>query len=188
MSEPNPVGGEPNPAIVDPSPKPKGMSPEEVQAIIAKAMEEERRKYQSKIDQILAEKKAVESKTMTTEERMAQLEAQLKAERAAAKREKAKALAGFDDELETAILDYGDPDKATDAAQKIKARLESEKKALMEKIEELEKRLQFGSKAPPAGKPGSVPLDKMSFTELMAYAQISPQHEAEVLAYQARKK
>lgn len=131
--------------------QPKGMSAEDVQAAIAKALEDERRKYQSKIDQVIAEKKAVESKTMTAEERLAKLEAELQNERATAKRKEAKALAGFDDELEAAILDYTDPDKAADAAQRIKARWESEKNVLMDKIKDLEQRLQYGSKAPPAG-------------------------------------
>lgn len=176
--------GEPEKAIE----QPKGLSPDDVQAIIAKAMEEERRKYQSKIDQILAEKKAVESKTMTAEERLAKLEAELASERATAKRREAKALAGFDDELEAAILDYGNPEKATDAAQRIKARWEGEKTALIEKIADLEKRLQYGTKAPAGGKPVGTALDKMTLTELMQYAQISPQHEAEVLQFQARKK
>lgn len=167
--------------------QPKGLTAADVQAAIAEALEAERRKYQSKIDQILAEKKATESKAMTVEERMAQLEAELTRERATAKRKEAKALAGFDDELDAALLEYSDPDKAPEAAKKIKAKLEAENNSLRAEIDELKKRLQYGAKAPPAGKPGAVDLGKMSLTELMEYSRQSPAHEEEVMAYKKRK-
>jgi len=167
--------------------QPKGLTAADVQAAIAEALEGERRKYQSKIDQILAEKKATESKAMTVEEQVAELKTELQRERSAAKRKEAKALAGFDDELDAALLEYADPDKAPDAARKIKAKLEAEKLTLMAEIDELKKRLQYGAKAPPAGKAGTADFSKMTVTELMDYARQSPAHEEEVMSFKKRK-
>jgi alanyl-tRNA synthetase len=170
------------PGEVAPIEQPKGLTAADVQAAIAEALEGERRKYQSKIDQILAEKKATESKAMTVEEQVAELKTELQRERSTAKRKEAKALAGFDDELDAALLEYADPDKASDAARKIKTKLEAEKLTLMAEIEDLKKRLQYGAKAPPAGKAGQMDLTKMTLDQINEYASQGEAQLAEVLA------
>jgi DNA-binding GntR family transcriptional regulator len=153
----------------------KALTSEDVQAAINVALEAERRKYQSKLDQVIAEKKAVESAKLTDSERLAALEAQLAQERASAKRKEAKALAGFDDDFEQALLEYSDADKAKDAAVKIKSRIEADRKALMDKIEDYEKRLQYGTKAPSKGSSTGADLSKMSLDEAMEYAKEHPE-------------
>jgi hypothetical protein len=164
-----------------------GLKLEEVKAMIEAAREEDRKKYQSKIDQILAEKREVESKKMTVEEQIAAMQEELKRERAAAIRGKAKSIGGIDDDFENAILDYSDPAKAVEAAQKIKALRDAEKKAYMDQIEELQKKLQFGAKVPHGGSPGGVDFSKMSFDELNDYAMRGPEFTEAVLAHRKKK-
>lgn len=153
----------------------KALTSDDVQAAIKQALEAQRREYQSKIDQVIAEKKAVESAKMTDSERLAALEAQLARERAEARRKEAKALAGFDDEFEQALLEYSDAEKSKDAALKIKAKFDAEKKALMDKIEDYEKRLQYGTKAPAKGSSANVDLSKMSLDEATEYVKEHPE-------------
>lgn len=73
---------------------------------IAKAVDEVNRKWQSKFDQVLGEKKAVEGKALTVEQRIAQIEQERQNERLDWSRKEAKAKAQIDDELETAIRLY----------------------------------------------------------------------------------
>lgn len=86
---------------------------------IAKAVDEVNRKWQSKFDQVLGEKKAVEGKALTVEQRIAQIEQERQNERLDWSRKEAKAKAQIDDELEAAIRLYAGTDSeqiATGAA------------------------------------------------------------------------
>ena len=121
--------------------------------MIADALAENDRKWQSRSDKVLTEKKQVESKTLTVEERMAQLEYERAAKRLAWTRKEHKLSAGFDDEMHAAMLDYAsaDPDKIADGAAKIKALLDAKDKSYGAKIAELEARIKWGDTPPRAG-------------------------------------
>lgn len=184
------VNGEPKSAIVEENKivdeAPKGLTMDDVK----KLMEEERRKYQSQLDKVIAEKKTVESKALTVEERMAHLEAERKSERLTWARDAAKAKAGIDADLESAILSYASDDASSisESAEKIakyKAAIEAPLKA---RIEELEKKLQYGAKAPAAGSSGAVDFAKMTQFEATEYCKRSPENLAAFESWRKTKR
>lgn len=110
----------------EPTQKPAEGASNDYEAIIAAKIDENNRKWQSKFDTILGEKKAVEGKALTVEQRMEQLEREREAERLGFAREKAKLSAKIDDELESAIRLYGSSkaDEITSGADGIRAYFE----------------------------------------------------------------
>lgn len=110
----------------EPTQKAEGVSKEDLEALVASKLDENNRKWQSKFDTILGEKKAVEGKALTIEQRMEQLEREREAERLGFTREKAKLSANIDDELEGAIRLYGSSkaDEITSGASGIRAYIE----------------------------------------------------------------
>jgi len=110
----------------EPTQKAEGVSKEDLEALVASKLDENNRKWQSKFDTILGEKKAVEGKALTVEQRMEQLEREREAERLGFTREKAKLSANIDDELEGAIRLYGSSkaDEITSGASGIRAYIE----------------------------------------------------------------
>jgi hypothetical protein len=110
----------------EPTQKAEGVSKEDLEALVASKLDENNRKWQSKFDTILGEKKAVEGKALTVEQRMEQLEREREAERLGFTREKAKLSAKIDDELEGAIRLYGSSkaDEITSGASGIRAYIE----------------------------------------------------------------
>lgn len=109
----------------EPTQKVDGMS-KDYEAIIAAKIDEVNRKWQSKFDTILGEKKTVEQGKMTVEQRMEQLEREREAERLGFTRERAKLSAKIDDELDGAIRLYGSSkaDEITSGAEAIRAYFE----------------------------------------------------------------
>lgn len=138
--------------------------------MIADALAENDKKWQSRFDKVLTEKKQVESKTLTVEERMAQLESERAAERLAWTRKEHKLSAGFDDEMHAAMLDYAsaDPDKIADGAAKIKAMLDAKDKSYGAKIAELEAKIKWGDTAPPAGSSSANSITREAFDKMDA--------------------
>ena len=94
--------------------------------------EADRRKWQSKIDQLISEKTAVSKEKETTEERLARIEQEREMERLSIARKEAKYQAGLDDDFFDAALALGtgDVEKITGGALELKKWLDS-------KIEEL---------------------------------------------------
>lgn len=73
-----------------------------------KAREEEINKtWQSRFDKLVTEKKTVDTKAMTVEQRLAQIEAERQAERLSFTRERARNKAQIDENFERAIKLYG---------------------------------------------------------------------------------
>ena len=73
-----------------------------------KAREEEINKtWQSRFDKLVTEKKTVDTKAMTVEQRLAQIEAERQAERLSFARERARNKAQIDENFERAIKLYG---------------------------------------------------------------------------------
>ena len=73
-----------------------------------KAREEEiNKKWQSRFDKLVTEKKTVDTKAMTVEQRLAQIEAERQAERLSFTRERARNKAQIDENFERAIKLYG---------------------------------------------------------------------------------
>jgi hypothetical protein len=92
----------------EPTPdKPVAAETVDVKAVIAAAIDENNRKWQSKFDTVLGEKKAVEGKALTVEQQIEQLRQEREAERLGFVRDKAKMSAKIDDELDGAIRLYG---------------------------------------------------------------------------------
>lgn len=87
--------------------EPEKVEAKDYEAIIAAKIDEVNRKWQSKFDTILGEKKAVEGKALTVEQQIEQLRQERDAERLSFIRDKAKMNAKIDDELEGAIRLYG---------------------------------------------------------------------------------
>ena len=128
----------------------KSLTADDVQKLIADAVGETNKQWQSRFDKVLSEKKQTETKALTVEERLAQMEADRQRERIEWARKEARARASIDDDLHNAMLSYasGDVESVGNAADSIKAYLDTKYGA---KIADLEKRLQFGSKPPTAG-------------------------------------
>jgi hypothetical protein len=120
---------------------------------VAKMMDELNRTWQGRFDKVLTEKKQVGEKAATVEERIAQIEAERQRERIDWARQSAKAKAGIDDELEAAIKLYADsdPESIATGAAKIAELWKGKEAGYKVKIDELEKKLQFGAKAPASG-------------------------------------
>lgn len=99
-----------------------GISKEELDAKIA----EINKTWQSRFDTVLGEKKAVEGKAMTVEQRMEQLEREREAERLGFAREKAKLGAKIEDELDGAIRLYSSskPEEIASGAEAIRGYFE----------------------------------------------------------------
>lgn len=119
-------------SVTEPKPEAAGgESKVDFDAVIAAKIEENNRKWQSKFDTVLGEKKAVEGKALTVEQRMEQLEREREAERLSFTREKAKLGAKIDDELEGAIRLYGSSktDEITSGAEAIRAYFDKMKAA-----------------------------------------------------------
>jgi DNA-binding transcriptional MerR regulator len=169
----------------------QGMTPEDIRKMIAEAVTETNSKWQSRFDRLREEKVQTERQAMTVEERIAQMEAERVQERVSWARKEAKARAAIDDEFEAAALAYAsdDPEAIGQAAASLKRLLDGKEAVLKAQVAELEKRLQYGSKAP-SGTSGSLSLDfsKMSIDEVTKFAQQSPEHLSEVMAWKRSQK
>jgi hypothetical protein len=141
-------------AIVDEKP---AFGPDDVQRMIAEAVGDTNKKWQSRFDQILSEKKATESKALTVEERLAQIEAERQSERISWARKEAKAKAGIDEDFEVAALAYAsnDPEKISEAADRFKAYWDAKESEYKKQIAELQQHVQYGNKKPPVGSSNS---------------------------------
>jgi DNA repair exonuclease SbcCD ATPase subunit len=165
---------------------PKGLTLDEVNRMIADAVGETTKKWQSRFDQVVAEKKQTEGKAKTVEEQIAELRAERERERIEWARKEAKARASIDDELHQAILNYAsnDVDTVNNAAVSIRKFIADKYEA---KISDLEKRLQFGSKTPVGSNNNPQSFEKMSFDEINAYAAQGPDQLEQVMAWKRRK-
>jgi hypothetical protein len=107
----------------EPTQKPAEGVSKDYEAIIAAKIDEVNRKWQSKFDTILGEKKAVEGKALTVEQQIAQLREEREAERLGFVRDKARLSAKIEDELESAIRLYGssNAEEITSGADGIRA-------------------------------------------------------------------
>ena len=141
---------------------------------LTKLLEERDRKWQSKFDKVLAEKKAEEDKAMTVEQRIEQLERERQRERVEWSRKEARARAEIDDDLDEAIRLYAssDPDEIGDGATKIKQLFGARISKYTSRIDELEKQLKYGGKPPAGGGKG----DGKAISET-EYAKMSPKEQ-----------
>jgi len=157
---------------------------------VNKMLEERDKKWQSRFDKILAEKKAEETKAMTVEDRIKQLEEERQRERLDWSRKEAKAQAQIDDDLETAILAYSstDPERIAEGARGIREMFDKTIAEYKARIEELEKNQRFSSGPVKGGGKSQQGLSNMSFDELMAYAAQGDAEQAEVMAFQKQYK
>jgi LysM repeat protein len=115
------------------------------------------KKWQSKFDTVLGEKKAVEGKALTVEQRLELVEKERLEERVNWSRKEAKAKAQIDDELDAAILAYSSNDvtKIQEGASLLRASID---KVMAEKIDLAVKAAleKVGSQPAPVG--GSKPM------------------------------
>lgn len=161
------------------------------QKMIADAIGENDKKWQGRFDKVLSEKKQTETKALTVEERMAQLEAERDQERLAWTRKENKMQAGIDDAFHAAMIDYSsvDPDKIMAGALQIKAILTARETESNKKIAALEQKLKYGDKAPPAGyKIGATDFSKMSLDEATNYAKQGPEFAQELMAWRQQNR
>lgn len=123
---------------------------------IKQATEDVNKKWQSRFDTVLGEKKAVEGKGQTLEQRLEQIEQERSRERLDWSRKEAKAKAQIDDELDEAINKYASTDAESITAgavtirsfidRMIASKTELAVKAALEKI---------GSQPTPSGGSGN---------------------------------
>jgi hypothetical protein len=108
-------------AVVEPQieTKAESISKEDLQELLDK----NNRAWQSKFDKVLTEKKTEESRAMSVEQRIAQIEAERQAERLDWARKEARATSQIDDDLDNAIKLYSgtDAESISKGAQAIKA-------------------------------------------------------------------
>ena len=131
-------------------------------------LEEARKKWQSKIDTILSEKQTESKAKETLEEKVARLERERIEEKIGYVRESAKAKAKIDDELESALKAYfsTDVDSIQDGASKIAEYWQNKEAQYQAKIDELEKRVKYGTKAPPASSGNGQVMTLAEFNKL----------------------
>lgn len=170
---------------------PAQLSADDIKRMIQDAVAETNGRWQSRFDKLREEKVQTESKAMTVEERMLQLEQERRQERTQWARREAKARAGVDDAFEAAALAYAsdDPEMIGSAADQLKGFFEAREAVDKARIKELEQKLQYGTKAPVGGQGPGTDLSRMSIDEVTKYAGQSETHMSEVLAWrQGRKK
>lgn len=100
-----------------------------------KAKEDEINKtWQSRFDKLVTEKRTVDTKAMTVEQRLAQIEAERQAERLSFTRERARNKAQIDEDFERAIKLYGSDkeDEITAGADAIASYVQNLKKSFEE--------------------------------------------------------
>ena len=100
-----------------------------------KAKEDEINKtWQSRFDKLVTEKRTVDTKAMTVEQRLAQIEAERQAERLSFTRERARNKAQIDEDFERAIKLYGSDkeDEITAGADAIASYVQNLKKSIEE--------------------------------------------------------
>ena len=154
----------------------------DVQAEIKKALEESDKKWQSRFDKVLAEKKTVETVKMTTEERLAKIEQESKLKELNWARKEARAKASIGDALDAAIAVYqsDDPEGISRGASEIRRLIDAETGPLKAKIEDLEKKLKYGSNPPAAGSGGGNVITEADFNKM------SPVQRSEFMAIGGR--
>lgn len=164
----------------EPTQKPAEGASKDYEAIIAAKIDEVNRKWQSKFDTVLGEKKAVEGKALTVEQQIEQLRQEREAERLGFVRDKAKMSAKIEDELESAIRLYGSSkaDEITSGADGIRAYFEKLNAAHeVDKAKAIEEALKkVGAQPrPQAGKDQKV----MTLTD---FQKLDPRQRAEYMA------
>ena len=170
-------GGEVQEPIVDEKP---AFGPDDVKRMIEEAVGETNKAWQSRFDKVLTEKKQTESKALTVEERMAQLERERQTERITGAREIARTKYEIDSDLEQAILDYNsdDPETIKASAQRIKELFTKGFEDYKKSVEEELKKKMYGSKSPLGGggvAPTEIQALEKRYTE---YAQQGNQVKA----------
>lgn len=125
----------------------------DVASEIKKALEESDKKWQSRFDKVLTEKKTVETAKLTIEERIAKVEAERTQERMTWARKEARAKATISDELDVAIATYvsDDIEGISNGAVAIRKVIDAEVAQYKAKVEALEKQIKYGSNPPPGG-------------------------------------
>lgn len=148
--------------------KNNGIDQEALSKMLDERLESERRKWQSKIDTILAEKKQSETKALTVEEQIEQLKAEREKERVDWTRKEARAKAGIDESLDQALSRYysRDPEQITSGASEIRAIFDKTTDEYKKKIDELEKLVKYAGKTPAGGS--TEPGKRMSLKEFTA--------------------
>ena len=92
------------------APKVEAITIEQVQEMLAKDREELNKKWQSRVDKIISEKKETEQKAMTVEEQIAELKREREAEKLKFARDTARQVSKIDDDLDEAISSYASSD------------------------------------------------------------------------------
>lgn len=187
------VTQEPAQAVVEPAKAEVVAAPViDVQAEIKKALEESDKKWQSRFDKVLTEKKTVETAKLSTEERIAKIEQEAKAKELNWARKEARAKATISEEMEAAIQLFhaDDPEEIGKGAAEIRKLIDSETAPLKAKIEELEKSRRFGSPIPNGGtgaSDGELASMKKQYDELMKAGRRDEANRLYVAMGQKRK-
>lgn len=144
----------------------QGLTQEQVEHLL----QDRDKKWQSKFDKLLQEKKETESKSKTAEERMAELEQRYEQERIGRVRERAISGAQLDADVVSAAeaLLSSDDESVGNGAAKLRELIDAKAEAkAQEQLEaEIKKRFPEGKK-PKTGKQGG----EMTYEELMALSE-----------------
>jgi phosphopantetheinyl transferase (holo-ACP synthase) len=152
----------------------KTLGPDDISKMIADAVSETTKTWQSRLDKVLAEKKQTETKALTVEERMAQLESDRQRERTEWARKTARAKYNLAEEIESAVLQYGsgDPEAIERGAEMLAKTWAAKEADYKSQIETLEKQVRFGTKIPVSGKQaGAKTMELSEFQKLSAKEQ-----------------
>ena len=158
---------------------------------VNKMLEERDKKWQSRFDKILAEKKAEENKAMTVEQRIEQLEQERQRERLDWTRKEARATAQIDPSLEEAIISYAsnEPEKIQAGAKAIREFIDSSIAEYKSRADELEKQVRYTGAAPTGGgKASGVDFAKMNIDDVTAFVKKSPENMKLYREWQIKKK
>jgi hypothetical protein len=171
-------------AVEEREPKGEGLTEEQLTSILEKRLEENNRKWQSRFDQVLKEKKDVETKSKTAEERIADIERRYEEERLGRTRERVLHETALDATVIDAAREFlsnseeGIKAGASRLKEYIQAQIEAGVKAGVD--QEVNRRFKDAPK-PQGGAPGT----EMSKEEFIAltdeqYQAMGPQKVAEM--------
>ncbi len=165
-----------------------GLTEEQVQKLLA----ERDKKWQSKFDKLLQEKKETETKSKTAEERIAEIERRYEQERRSRVRERAISSAKLDAEFVEAAqaLNSDDEESITNGASRLSELLEeiAERRAKERLEAEINKRFPKDKEPPRGGKK----VEDMTYQELMQLSDSEiakiPSEQLDAIIEKARKK
>lgn len=155
-------------AVEEQEPKVEGLTEEQVNAMLERRLEDNNRKWQSRFDQLLKEKKDTETKSKTAEQQIAELRQQWEQERVGRTRERVLHEANLDASLMDAMQEFlsNDDEGIKNGASQLQKYIQEKIDAGIKAGVEAEVSKRFEKAPKPQGGPQGGEMTEQEFLEL----------------------